>query len=491
VNLSDADLTSVRSGGIIGTPLLPPKWSLIHGYLVGPSANLRNASLPGVQLAGRDLTDTLFSQANLSGANLSGASLQYAQFNAADLKGADLAGADVQATLEQANLTDANLSKANLRNADVSQIVMSGTNFAGANLDGIVMYGPTTLKGTPAALPAHFVARAGYLFGPGASVLYPTLENANLGGIDLAGGSLRSATMSSVNLSRANLTGVDLSYGYLSSVNLSDANLTDANLSRSISSVYLAGANLTGANLYQDSSLVAADTPGAIWRHTKCPDGTNSDQHVKGCFSALDTTPPTAAVTGVANGKVYVTGGVPRAGCRTTDNGTVAIGASVTVTTMGKNGVGRFTATCAGAVDLAGNKQKAPVSVTYRVVYGLHGFLAPASGSTIARSSKTIAVRLRLTSATGRTIPASVAKALAAASDVQATLRGPGIPVVATTCSWNATQQDITCAIRIPSGVRTGSAQRYTITADENVGTGFLTVPAVGATTDPEVVHFR
>jgi hypothetical protein len=41
------------------------------------------------------------------------------------------------------------------------------------------------------------------------------------------------------------------------------------------------------------------------------------------------------------------------------------------------------------------------------------------------------------------------------------------------------------------AGVRTGSKQRYTLTVAENVGTGFLTAPALRGTADPEVVHFR
>jgi hypothetical protein len=83
---------------------------------------------------------------------------------------------------------------------------------------------------------------------------------------------------------------------------------------------------------------------------------------------------------------VYVAGAVPKAGCTTTDNGTVATPAALTVTTTGKKGFGRFTATCAGAVDLAGNTQKAPVSVSYTVVAGLHGYIAPVAGGTVARS---------------------------------------------------------------------------------------------------------
>ena len=74
---------------------------------------------------------------------------------------------------------------------------------------------------------------------------------------------------------------------------------------------------------------------------------------------------------------------------------------------------------------------------------------------------------------------------------MRAALRGPGLSAVTVNCGWNAAQQDLACVIRIPSGTRTGTAQRYTITATENVGTGFLTIPAVHGTTDPEVIHFR
>lgn len=125
------------------------------------------------------------------------------------------------------------------------------------------------------------------------------------------------------------------------------------------------------------------------------------------------------------------------------------------------------------------------------MAYGLHGFITPASGTTIARSSKAVTTRFRLTNASGTAIPASLAKALAEARDTRATLTGPGIKAVTATCTWSASQQDLTCAVRIPPGARTGSSQKYTLTATEDLGDGFLTVPAVHGTTDPEVIHFK
>src|SRR6202040_2922909 len=70
----------------------------------------------------------------------------------------------------------------------------------------------------------------------------------------------------------------------------------------------------------------------------------------------IDKTPPVVTVTGVTNGAIYTFGSVlPTAGCNTTDAlSGVATNATVSVT-GGTNGAGTFTATCAGATDIAGN----------------------------------------------------------------------------------------------------------------------------------------
>jgi hypothetical protein len=196
-------------------------------------------------------------------------------------------------------------------------------------------------------------------------------------------------------------------------------------------------------------------------------------------------------VTGVSNGHSYVLGAVPAPGCRTTDNGTVSKPAALTLTVSGSNGTGTFTATCSRAADLAGNQQKAAVRATYTVIYGIHGFLAPASGSTIARSSHVITVRFRLTNASGTPIPGAHAAALAAAHRIRVSLQGPGITGVTVLCSWSYAHGYFTCGITIPARVRTGTGNRYTLTVAENVTGKFVTVPGVRAASDPEVIHFR
>jgi hypothetical protein len=204
----------------------------------------------------------------------------------------------------------------------------------------------------------------------------------------------------------------------------------------------------------------------------------------------VDTTPPTVSVTGVTATQ-YLAGAVPVAGCASSDPGGsgIATAASVTVTTTGSNGVGSFTARCTGAVDNAGNAQAAPVSVTYTVVYGFGGFMSPLPKSTLAKSGSAIPVKFMLTNSSGMPISANTASALAAAGKVEATLAGPGISPQAVLCSWSGSY--FQCNIKTPTGLKTGTGNPYTITAAENVGTGFVTATPVGTAVNPETVYFK
>ena len=224
----------------------------------------------------------------------------------------------------------------------------------------------------------------------------------------MPGANLTGAILTSANLGSANLSGAVLNNGTFTNTALSFANLSNASIT---------GADLTGANLFD------ANVTGATWSNTICPDGSNSDKHVDGCLSKLDTTPPVVSVTGVINHHQYVIGAVPRAGCQTTDNSVVATAASVKVSTTGANGVGPFVAICAGAVDRAGNAQASPVSAGYTVVYGFGGFITPKPGSTVSRSSHTIKTQFRLTNSAGKAIASTIAASVAAAHDVRVTAR--------------------------------------------------------------------
>lgn len=488
--LAGATLTGVRTGGLTGTPAsLPPSMFIAgNGYLVGPGVDLEQAVLSGLNLAGADLAgasleDATLTGTDLAGADLAGASIKFDTLTGTDLSGVDLSGVDAEwVVLSGANLSGADFSGADLEWARFASADLDNADLSTANLTGIVT---GIVTGTPAKLPAHWEILQGYLLGPTVGFS----DGADLKGVNFSGADLEGGYLEGIDLSSGTFIGTDFQSAALLNTNLKTADLSGANLSATtLNDVNLTNANLSGANL--KSAYVSGDLAGIRWGNTICPDGTNSNSHDAGCFSPLDKTPPKVTVTGVENGKVYVIGGVPAAGCKTTDAGIVTTPATLTVTTTGKNGAGRFTATCSGAADLAGNKQKAPVSIRYTVAYGLDGFLTPARGSTIARSSKTITVRLRLTDSSGSPISASLAGALAAASDVRVTLSGPGIKAVTVNLRWNASHADLTATIHISPGVRTGSKQDYTLTVTENVGTGFLKTPGVLGTAAPEVIHF-
>jgi hypothetical protein len=82
----------------------------------------------------------------------------------------------------------------------------------------------------------------------------------------------------------------------------------------------------------------------------------------------IDLTAPTVSVTGVTQGAIYNLGSVPTAACNTTDAlSGVAANATLSLTGGNGQGEGKFTATCSGGTDKAGNIAPA-VSVTYDVV---------------------------------------------------------------------------------------------------------------------------
>ncbi len=388
------------------------------------------APSPGVDWSGCGLVSANLVDADLADANLAGA----------NLANAELAGAD---------FTSATLTRANLTNANVSAVIMSGTDFTGANLKSIRSYEGGS--GTPAALPVHWKAVDGFLFGP-TTVIDETgiPADADLSGADLDHASIQEVDMPGVNLDRANLSYADFS-----------------------------GDIWTGAKVV-----------GATWWHTHCADYTSSDQRVHGCFSPLDTTPPSVTLTGVTEGHKYVYGGFT-ARCRTTDNGTVAKPAALEVFGPQIEGVWFYDDSCAGATDLAGNRQRKNPQVHFIAVYGMNGFLAPAKGSTVARSQHTINVRFRLANANGTSAPAAAQADIGTAFMV-AMLRGPGLSkAVVGNCKWKSAGRYISCLVPIPGGVRTGARWKYTIAPEEVIDSGYQVVPGVRGAVDPEVIHFR
>ena len=207
-NFTGADLSSVVSGNITDSPVaLPLSWQLIHGYLIGPTANLSGADFSGADLSGVDL----------SGVDFSGADLREVDLNGADLSGADLSGADLSFVssgnimgsptalpsswrLIQGYLigSTANLSGADLSGTDLSGVELSNANLSGANLSSVIS---GNITGSPSALPVNWQLIQGYLVGPFVNLAGADLVGADLTGVDLTGAVLTDADLSGADVS--------------------------------------------------------------------------------------------------------------------------------------------------------------------------------------------------------------------------------------------------------------------------------------------------
>jgi hypothetical protein len=123
----------------------------------------------------------------------------------------------------------------------------------------------------------------------------------------------------------------------------------------------------------------------------------------------IDRTAPVVTVTGVSDGASYPQSSVPEAGCSTTDAlSGVAVEATLSITGGSPDGTGTFTATCAGALDHAGNTS-APVGATYTVTltYDFSGFFQPVDNPptlNVVSAGRAVPIKFSLNGDQGLTI---------------------------------------------------------------------------------------
>lgn len=445
------------------------------------------APSPGVDWSGCDLRD-----ANLGGASMAGANLQNANLANAYLPDADLANAN----LSGANLTNATPAGANLSSADLASANLYGTLAGGADLKAADLTNAM-------AFGAHLI-NADF---KNAIIHSVDFSSADLSYADFFGAAMTSLTTDGNTLWSHAIcpNGADADYysgGCLGTVNVSSPTATPTvtkgtpgkngwYTSRVTVTWYWVDSNPLGSSC--PASTISTQQGSAVAITATCTDSQghtgNGSQMV-----SIDTRPPTVGLTGLTDGATYPLGKAPitTARCVTTD-AVSGVGRQAALTFAGgrPDGTGVFTVTCSGAQDVAGNNQASTVTAHYTVVYLFGGFITPKPGTTLKASARTITVRYRLVNQNGVAIPANTAKALAAARAVRATLRGPFIKPVVSICTWNSLGKYLRCSIPTPRHVRTGTRHRYTITASENLGTGFVTVPVTAASENPETVHFR
>ncbi len=514
-NLATTRLTDVISGRIAGSPMLPANWTVRFGFLIGPQTDLAGANLAGV---------------DLSGVDLSAAFLAGTDFLSADLSGASLAGAD----LNFANLTSANFSGSDLSSSSMFSANVSGINLGTAVLGELRSGG---LTGKPASLPADWLLFQGYLIGPGANLTAAVFSGDNLSGLNLSGAKLIEADLTDTNLTNANLANANLNFATLHGTDLKGATLTGATFT---GTAWLDATCPDGSNSNKHAAgctspldttppvaapAVTSGTPGAngwyvtpvvvSWNWTDdgaivdstCQQLSSTAALGKTTFRAactdlagnvgharfpvkVDYSLPVVSVRGVVSGGRYVIGKVPTPGCATREPYSgVAVRAALRVTTTGTGGVGFFTATCSGAVSVAGRRASL-VRAFYTVGYGFGGFLKLRPGSQVAASARTLTVRFRLTDAVGDPISAARSATLAARHAIVVTLTGPKIKPATALCRWKASADRFACTLKIPARVKTGTRFRYKLTAREKPGIRFITAPATGHAANPLIIHF-
>lgn len=182
--------------------------------------DLRNVDARGASLVNADLEKARLQEAQLEGARLEGALLeesllQGANLLEAEMEGVELAGARlegailIKAQLEQANLRGAQLGKADLRDARMAGADLGSARFVSADLSWAQLEG--------ARLTGAQLERA--------DLKWARMEGADLSWARLKDADLRWARLNWTDLREAQLQGADLSWTQLQGANLRDVSL--------------------------------------------------------------------------------------------------------------------------------------------------------------------------------------------------------------------------------------------------------------------------
>jgi uncharacterized protein YjbI with pentapeptide repeats len=265
INLGGANLSKIRSSGVIGTPTsLPKDWVLRGGILLGPKVDLSNTKLINLNVGGLNFSDAVLD--GISSSNLTGTPSQLP--NGWIIKAGKLFGpkADLsRSNLEDFDLSDLDLSGSNFANTNLKNVNFSGTNLDKANFTGASLTGvrSTGILGTPLNLPISFKLIKGCIVGPyfvsgGCDLSGMDIEGIDLWGSDLSGVKSGGITGNPASLPRD----TQLINGYLvgPGVDLTEANFEDCCF---ISSVNLDRVNLSNAR-FRGSTVLFQGTPTTL-----------------------------------------------------------------------------------------------------------------------------------------------------------------------------------------------------------------------------------
>jgi len=260
-DLRTASILGLRTGALMGNPLLPTGYAVRRQHIVGPQVNLFGARLQNLDLSNLDLSDSNLSGANLTGANLTNTDLSGANLVRANATNTNLTRTELlRANLSRANLTGADLSQSNLEDTDMAGVTVTNARFANAVLSGVKS---GRIVGTPASLPNDYAIRDGYFVGTQANLTNAELTDVNMNGINLSRATLN-------GLKSRNVTGTPLLpsryrmvKGYVvgPNVNLMGADFTN----QSLVNLHLVGADLRNAKLI-NANFAGANITNAMFR---------------------------------------------------------------------------------------------------------------------------------------------------------------------------------------------------------------------------------
>jgi uncharacterized protein YjbI with pentapeptide repeats len=120
LNLSTASFINLASSGLTGgsggsAVVLPSGYSILSGFIFGPSVNMSSNDLSGITIpSSQSCVSINFSSANLTNADFSGVNLSNARFTSADLT--------------NANMTNANLTGVTFTSAQAVQLLRNQAN---------------------------------------------------------------------------------------------------------------------------------------------------------------------------------------------------------------------------------------------------------------------------------------------------------------------------------------------------------------------------
>ena len=251
-NLTGCKLTGITSENIIGTPTLPSDYILQNGYIIGPSVLLDNANLNNANIFSANLTNvdlTTASLLNIISGNIKGASQLPTNYT---IVNGYIIGPSVN--LNNGNLGDTDLSNLNLSNSNLLYANLVNANLQNTNLNGCNFFGVKSgnIRGVP-LLPLDYLLVGGYIVGPEVSLINANLKYANLFGANLTNVNLLTAQLEFITSGNIKgqpelLTGYSLLNGYIVGPNvmLQHATLVNSDLSN----LNLLSSNLFNANLY-------------------------------------------------------------------------------------------------------------------------------------------------------------------------------------------------------------------------------------------------